>query len=654
MALLLASPACLMDVSRSALLAAGVAALVHLNSIAGDIIWDDRVAVTGNPDVRGDRPIDDVLVHDFWGQPMNAPDSHKSYRPLAVLSYRLNYAVHGAAPAGYHAVNVFLHALVCYLLVHFAATLFRREHDGGADAALCAGLLFATHPVHTEAVCALVGRADLLCAAFSLAGLAHYERAAQRTGTDTPALAAALLCVACAALCKETGLTLLGAFVAHELLLVVGVTPLLRVAAVAAGGDLMGVPAWPSPARAATAAAPPLVVGKGNKGPRVAAKAVGAAAPLCVGTLDEGGAAGGAGGAGGDDAAGVAAVAAAVSVADAKPFPSTWRAALPRPSSWPAALQRVCSLVMFGGVFLRLRLSLHGGAPLYRWSLLENHVALLPSVVHRALSYAYIHARYLWLLLWPARGSLCFDHGFDALPAITALWDNRLLEAAAAYTLVGSLAWLALMRADAPLLFCGMFAVASFLPASHLLLPVGTIVGERLLYVPSVGYCLGLSLIVARACHLLHRALLHCGGGGASWSFGVGAVWVRRLRWLPLAVFVLPWAAHSVARNAEWRSELALFEAAYASHPRSLKVLNNLGQALLQVDAPRAAAVLEEAVAIYPRYSVGMLNLGLAYHSVEGNDSSAQKAVDALRRCVDCCCCCCCCFVWWSWCCICC
>lgn len=41
--------------------------------------------------------------------------SHKSYRPLTVLTFRLNYWLHQLEPWGYHATNVFLHALVCLL-----------------------------------------------------------------------------------------------------------------------------------------------------------------------------------------------------------------------------------------------------------------------------------------------------------------------------------------------------------------------------------------------------------------------------------------------------------------------------------------------------------------------------------------------------------
>jgi protein O-mannosyl-transferase len=41
--------------------------------------------------------------------------SHKSYRPLCVLSFRLNYALHQLEPLGYHLVNMLLHCLVCLM-----------------------------------------------------------------------------------------------------------------------------------------------------------------------------------------------------------------------------------------------------------------------------------------------------------------------------------------------------------------------------------------------------------------------------------------------------------------------------------------------------------------------------------------------------------
>ena len=41
--------------------------------------------------------------------------SHKSYRPLTVLTFRLNYLLHQLEPYGYHLANVLLHAIVCLL-----------------------------------------------------------------------------------------------------------------------------------------------------------------------------------------------------------------------------------------------------------------------------------------------------------------------------------------------------------------------------------------------------------------------------------------------------------------------------------------------------------------------------------------------------------
>ena len=59
-------------------------------------------------------PLWHLLWHDFWGQNIDRDDSHKSYRPLTVLSFRLNRAW-GSKPDGphapdFHKVNVLLHA----------------------------------------------------------------------------------------------------------------------------------------------------------------------------------------------------------------------------------------------------------------------------------------------------------------------------------------------------------------------------------------------------------------------------------------------------------------------------------------------------------------------------------------------------------------
>ena len=79
-----------------------------------------------------------------WG---TCTESHKSCRPLTVATFRLNYLLHELQPMGYHLVNVLLHGAVCYLYVQLCGVVFRAVWP-----ALIAGLLFAVHPIHTEAV----------------------------------------------------------------------------------------------------------------------------------------------------------------------------------------------------------------------------------------------------------------------------------------------------------------------------------------------------------------------------------------------------------------------------------------------------------------------------------------------------------------------
>ncbi|KAH8035824.1 hypothetical protein HPB51_008895 [Rhipicephalus microplus] len=78
-----------------ALCAGVVAVLCYVNSLDGDFVHDDMVAVVGNPDVTGENrrhaassSLSSLWMNDFWGRPMADPRSHKSYRPLTVLTFR--------------------------------------------------------------------------------------------------------------------------------------------------------------------------------------------------------------------------------------------------------------------------------------------------------------------------------------------------------------------------------------------------------------------------------------------------------------------------------------------------------------------------------------------------------------------------------------
>ena len=61
---------------------------VYVNGLTGEYVHDDLSAVLRNPDVQGTRPLWQLFLNDFWGKPMKDPASHKSYRPVTILSFR--------------------------------------------------------------------------------------------------------------------------------------------------------------------------------------------------------------------------------------------------------------------------------------------------------------------------------------------------------------------------------------------------------------------------------------------------------------------------------------------------------------------------------------------------------------------------------------
>jgi tetratricopeptide (TPR) repeat protein len=133
-------------------------AVVYGNTLGADFTLDDVPIIQENTVIRDLGKWREYFTTNYWGE--SAKYNDKSlYRPLTILSYALNYAVHGNEPKGYHAVNIVLHAVASALLVLMLAAMF-----GNILAAALAGILFAVHPIHTEAVAGIVGRAEIMAA----------------------------------------------------------------------------------------------------------------------------------------------------------------------------------------------------------------------------------------------------------------------------------------------------------------------------------------------------------------------------------------------------------------------------------------------------------------------------------------------------------
>lgn len=69
------------------MLTIGLASLCFSNSYDGQFVFDDSVAVVNNPDVK-DSPLVNLFFNDFWGTKLSHKQSHRSYRPLTILTFR--------------------------------------------------------------------------------------------------------------------------------------------------------------------------------------------------------------------------------------------------------------------------------------------------------------------------------------------------------------------------------------------------------------------------------------------------------------------------------------------------------------------------------------------------------------------------------------
>ena len=138
----------------------GASFFSYLSSLDGDFVFDDHRGILTNDDLNASKTsLFDLFQHDFWGGHMSRVESHKSYRPLTVLTYRyFNFYFSELRPYSYHLVNVLLHCMASLLFMCLSELVIGGK---GADVTCLglplnwptfAALLFAVHSIHTEAV----------------------------------------------------------------------------------------------------------------------------------------------------------------------------------------------------------------------------------------------------------------------------------------------------------------------------------------------------------------------------------------------------------------------------------------------------------------------------------------------------------------------
>lgn len=154
-----------------------VVGATYVGTLGNEFVYDDQVLIVQNELLKRLDSLPRLFISDWWrgteehlglALPVEDPSDRgtKRYRPLVAASYALNAAIDGFDPRGFHLVNVVLHALVTVLFYFLARQL---ALSGGG--AVLAAVLFAVHPLHTEAVAWAAGRPELFMSASVLGGL---------------------------------------------------------------------------------------------------------------------------------------------------------------------------------------------------------------------------------------------------------------------------------------------------------------------------------------------------------------------------------------------------------------------------------------------------------------------------------------------------
>ncbi|PNJ67287.1 TMTC1 isoform 1 [Pongo abelii] len=466
-------------------------------------------------------------------------------------------------PFYFHAVNIILHCLVTLVLMYTCdKTVFKNR-----GLAFVTALLFAVHPVHTEAVAGIVGRADVLACLLFLLAFLSYNRSLDQgcVGGSFPStvspffLMLSLFLGTCAMLVKETGITVFGVCLVYDLF------SLSNKQDKSSNGALCPrSPQQPgSPQPSSLPGHPHRENGKQQRFPHK-------------------GAWGGC----------------------HSPLPPE-----PKSSGFPVSPRAVWSMMRF-------------------------------------LTYSYLLAFNVWLLLAPV--TLCYDWQVGSIPLVETIWDMRNLATillAVVIALLSLHCLAAFKRLEHKEVLVGLlFLVFPFIPASNLFFRVGFVVAERVLYMPSMGYCILFVHGLSKLCTWLNR----CGATTLivstvlllllfSWkTVKQNEIWLSRESLFRSGVQTMPHNAKVHYNYANFlkdqgRNKEAIYHyrTALKLYPRHASALNNLGT--LTRDTAEAKMYYQRALQLHPQHNRALFNLGNLLKSQEKKEEAITLLKDSIK-----------------------
>jgi hypothetical protein len=196
---------------------------VYANALLGEFVFDDLSMVVNNHWITDTRYLYDIFTTSFWTF-SDEKELSKYYRPMVHLVLLIDYHIFGLKSWGMHLGNLCLHTLNSVLVFGLATRLLRDDSEPAPGPprspdllpCLCAGLLYATHPIHTEVVSWVSAVSEVSFSTFYLLSLYFYvstvqgrEYAPDRRGVLPPwTYALSVFFFFLGTLSKETAVTL--------------------------------------------------------------------------------------------------------------------------------------------------------------------------------------------------------------------------------------------------------------------------------------------------------------------------------------------------------------------------------------------------------------------------------------------------------------
>lgn len=151
------------------LIVAVVSFFVYYNSLNNDFVFDDESVVQNNTSIQTLSNIPKFFTAEEGFHKVIG----RYYRPVVSSLYAADYALWGLKPFGFHLTNVIIHVIASLLLLMILLKLFG-DFKYGLLSALIGALIFAVHPIHTEAVTWISGRTDSLTTLFFFLAFLFY------------------------------------------------------------------------------------------------------------------------------------------------------------------------------------------------------------------------------------------------------------------------------------------------------------------------------------------------------------------------------------------------------------------------------------------------------------------------------------------------